>query len=201
MQANDLTFLQPLVAKILTTPFAHSSWTVQGFGFLRTYFGPKANPKRFRLNLWDSRFTIPNVSTIHDHPWDFKSIIVAGQFCNVRYDMEPVSCATGERSTHMFARIKCGITSTLEMETPKPCALTARKPELYKPGDTYAQTAEEIHETLFVDGSVTLNERIGDTEYPRVFWPVGTSWVDAKPRDATREEVHTAVTNALETWF
>ena len=84
---TDLTFLRPLVRRVLED--RHSKWTVQGFGFLRTYFGPPDAPKKFRLNLWDSDFTIPNVSTIHDHPWSFKSIIVAGDFYNQRYRLLP----------------------------------------------------------------------------------------------------------------
>ena len=82
---NDLTFLKPLVATIMQDD--RRSWTVQGFGFLRTYFGPPNAPKMYRLNLWDHHFTVPNVSTIHDHPWDFTSVIVAGEFANQRYNI------------------------------------------------------------------------------------------------------------------
>lgn len=198
---TDLTFLTPLVRRVLEDP--HSEWTVQGFGFLRTYFGPPDAPKKFRLNLWDSDLTIPNVSTIHDHPWDFKSIIIAGSFYNKRY----LLLSTKEwisgivEPTHHHVTIKTGEGGGKRKITPKICRLKSLPIEHYAPGDTYEQRADEIHETIFEDGTITLNERIGDTEHARVFWPYGTDWVDAKPRKATQAEVNSAVTYSLKEWF
>jgi hypothetical protein len=194
---TDLTFLKPLVAQVMTDPL--KAWTVQGFGFLRTYFGPADNPKRYRLNLWSSRFTVPNVSTIHDHPWDFKSIIIAGAFCNVRYDADD-----GYRDcfpTHRYTTIKTGEAGGLTKIGDTLTVLTAQRPELYTPGDVYKQSAHEIHETIFVDGTVTLNERVGDTQHARVFWPAGAEWVDAMPREAYDGEVKDAVSRSLKEWF
>lgn len=147
----DLTFLKPLVAQVLQDE--NKEWTIQGFGFLRTYFGFPINPKRYRLNLWDHQFTVPNVSTIHDHPWDFKSIIIAGEFANQRYNMETNSY----NPTHSYATMKTGVGGKLDFSTTKTCALYPKNEELYFHGDTYQQLANEIHETKFVDGSVTLN--------------------------------------------
>lgn len=195
---HDLTFLKPLVSSILQDE--RRSWTVQGFGFLRTYFGPADAPKKFRLNLWDHRFTVPNVSTIHDHPWDFSSVIVAGEFANQRYAMKHPKL-TDITPTHTYSTIKTGEGGGLERSDVDYCVLLRPPLEQYWPGDTYRQHASEIHETLFEDGTVTLNERIGDTEHARVFWPYGTDWVDAIPRPATREEVSDAVLNSLRRWF
>lgn len=192
---HDLTFLRPLVEKIMRTPLAHQTWTVQGFGFLRTYFGPPDAPKRFRLNLWDSRFTVPDVSTIHDHPWDFTSIVVAGVFANQRYAVDPCG------QTHHFTTIKTGEGGGLEKADTHEVGLLPKHVELYAPGEVYTQAADEIHETIFKDGTVTLNERIGDTQHARVFWPFGTDWVDAIPREATRGEVGDAVACSLGKWF
>jgi len=193
--ATDLTFIKPLVSTILRDK--NREWTVQGFGFLRTYFGPPELPKKYRLNLWDSKFTVQNVSTIHDHPWDFKSLIIAGRFSNQRYDLEINEILP----THSYTTIKTGEGGGLSKSPLKSCILYAKYREAYKPGDTYSQQANEIHETLFLDGSITLNERIGDTEQARVFWPYGTEWVDAIPRKATTEEISEAVGKSLETWF
>jgi len=197
---TDLTFLKPLVRRVLMDE--RNDWTVQGFGFLRTYFGPADAPKKFRLNLWDSRFTVPNVSTIHDHPWDFKSVIIAGHFINQRrYTMPWVSPPdVFPYPTHAFATLKTGEGGGLENAF-SACVLEKRAKEVYVPGDVYHQRADEIHETLFMDGSVTLNERTGDTEHARVFWPWGTHWVDAMPRPATRAEVVSAVDHSLKEWF
>lgn len=194
---TDLTFLRPLVASVLRDQ--QREWTVQGFGFLRTYFGPAETPKKYRLNLWAHRFSVPNVSTIHDHPWDFKSVIVAGNFANQRYSIRSTPPRTNP--THTYTTIKTGVGGGLLREEQKDCTLVACPLEGYHPGDTYQQRAHEVHETLFTDGAVTLNERIGDTEQARVFWPYGTDWVDAFPRPATRDEVNDAVHTSLRMWF
>ncbi len=196
---TDLTFLKPLVSSILRDE--HREWTVQGFGFLRTYFGPADAPKKFRLNLWDSRFTVPNVSTIHDHPWSLKSLIVAGRLWNQRYTLEQRESYSPCFPTHAFTIIKTGEGGGLEKSPIQTCNLIAKVEEAYYLGGTYAQRADEIHETRFFDGTITLNERVGDTEHARVFWPYGTEWVDAMPRPATPYEVASAVDYSLREWF
>lgn len=197
---TDLTFLRPLVANTLQDD--RREWTIQGFGFIRTYFGPADAPKKFRLNVWHSRFTVPHVSTIHDHPWDLTSLIVAGETFNQRYRMMnlPVQVEPLDY-THAFTTIKTGVGGGLEKSPFNACVLEKYPTEHYRPGDSYQQHAEEIHETKFLDGSVTLNERIGDTERARVFWRYGTDWVDAFPRAATRDEVADTVLYSLREWF
>jgi hypothetical protein len=198
---SHLSFVRALVRTVLMDD--SREWTVQGFGFLRTYFGPPDNPKRFRLNLWNSDFTVPNVSTIHDHPWDFTSLVVAGEMENRRYYMrrEPVAGVSLRAPTHSYTTIRTGVGGGLIKAEPQHCVLVPFSRESYSPGDTYAQRASEIHETKFKDGSITLNERIGDTEMARVFWPFGTSWVDAIPRPATQFEVDRTVNASLVEWF
>lgn len=198
---TDLTFIKPLVSAVLQDD--RREWTAQGFGFLRTYFGPADAPKKFRLNLWNRRFTVPNVSTIHDHPWDLTSLIVAGQLVNMRYCLRDIR--SGPRPTvgptHDFTTIKTGEGGGLEKAPVQYCELDPYPTEVYRPGMSYKQHAEEVHETIFADGTVTLNERIGDTEHARVFWPYGTDWVDAIPRKATHEEVADTVLHSLRNWF
>jgi hypothetical protein len=188
---EPMTFIKPLVAALLRDG-ERRDWTVQGFGFLRTYFGPLGELKRFRLNLWHSKFTVSNVSTIHNHPWDFKSVIIAGSFINQRF-----ICRTGPPYTHTHAIIKTGITSKAEITEMQHCRLISCLAESYASGDTYEQFCNEIHETKFSDGAITLNERIGDTEHARIFWPYGTEWIDAKPRRATPHEIAFGITEAL----
>jgi hypothetical protein len=199
---TDLTFLKPLIRRILVWP-EHSQWTVQGFGFLRTYFGPPDEPKRFRLNLWDSKYRVDNVSVIHDHPWHFTSVIVAGVLCNYRYVMQHPKL-NDITPTHSFTTIKTGEGGGMEKSPIEHCVLIQpHKVEFYSPGDTYYQHASEIHETAYKDGTVTLNERVptGDGEHARVFWPYDTDWVDAMPRPATADEVSDIVSRSLARWF
>lgn len=192
MSLASLTYLKPLVARVLRD--YNTIWSVQGFGMMRTYFGPPDNPKEFRLNLWDSRLAVPGVSTIHDHPWDFESIIVSGAFINQRFHFE----TDYDRATHVYTTIKTGEGGGMEKSPTKTCILEPSRPELYQPGDIYRQKANEIHETIYVDGCITLNQRVGDTQHARVFWPTGTQWVDAEPRAATPVERAAAIAQALE---
>ncbi len=196
---HNLQFIKPFVERVLrdnTTP-----WSVQGFGMLRTYFGPPSNPKRFRLNLWSSRLAVPNVSTIHDHPWDFESIIVCGGFENQRFKMEWEPPSVFPNPTHAFTTIKTGAGGGMEKSPVQPCVLLPYATEHYFPGDTYAHKADEIHETRYQDNCITLNDRTGDTQHARVFWPWGTEWVDAEPRDVSSEFVYHIVQNTLREHF
>lgn len=167
-------------------------WTIQGFGMLRTYVG---SDRKFRVNIWDNRFAVPGVSMIHDHPWDFTSNIIVGSIVNIRYI--EVACAL-RACEYSYAKIKCGpgggmetCVSDLELH-PLPL-------EYYDEGDTYRQRANEIHETKFMDGTVTLIERTfrEDTEHARVFWRRDSNWVSAEPRVATSEEVIMFIDSAL----
>lgn len=164
-------------------------WTVQGFGFIRTYLDAD---KRWRLNVWHNDLRVPNVSAIHDHPWDFVSYIIAGRMMNTKYFQEP-----GKLPTHNFFEIITGEGGGPSGETYS-CTLSDAEHQVYVPGNIYSQIRTEIHETRFTDGTVTLNDRSPPTpdHKARVFWPVGEKWVDAIPRDATKEEIELAVGEA-----
>lgn len=195
---TDVRFLKPLVEQLLREPDYHE-WTVQGFGMLRTYIGPESNPSKFRLNIWDSRFAVPEVSTIHDHPWHFDSVIVAGAFCNVRYREDKNRTAY----THESMLIIPGPDGGPTKQPTEGAHLTALTPELYVAGDVYYQSADEIHQSIPYNGTVTLNDRTrtGGEDRARVFWPRGQKWVDAKPRKATLEEVRLSCRDSLMRWF
>lgn len=198
---TDVRFLKPLIERVLRNSDDYV-WSTQGFGMLRTYLGPKEDPKRFRLNIWDSRFTVPGVSTIHDHPWHFDSIIVAGAFCNVRYDMSPYG-GLGIAPTHHYFEIKTGPGGGPDVLAPSACVLSPRRPELYAGGDVYNQQSVEIHESIPADGTVTFNERsrVGDGEHARVFWPYGEKWIDAEPRSANAVQAKHVCNDSLNRWF
>jgi hypothetical protein len=170
-------------------------WTVQGFGMIRTYFG--ANSKQYRLNVWDHHLKVPGVSTVHDHPWDFESWVLSGELINTRYVEDPHS---GDEYQYMI--IKTGEGGHADSD-PFRIRLRPTPTERYQTGDTYRQAANEIHETNYSDGTVTLNARVGDTEKARVFWADDCGkgyWVDAKPREATGLEVSETTAWALDHW-
>ena len=166
-------------------------WSLQGFGMLRTYIG---GDKRFRLNVWHSKLAVPNVSIIHNHPWNFRSWIMAGKFTNVRFDI-------GVGKPFLMMEIEPGEHFEGSTEQPRRVWLDAHEPEEYFAGDTYEQTWDEVHASYYDDGTTTLNDRTGGPTgrdaRALVFWPDGESWVDAKPRPATPDEVAFATSAAL----
>lgn len=210
MRKAEMFFaMRELVRDCLLTPHARV-WTVQGFGMFRCYFGPADDPKQYRLNLWDSRFKVPGVSTVHDHPWHFNSWIMGGNFTNVRYRLGTIDYASVGRPavsaagwTHHGTTIKTGEGGGPDGSLTFNCYLHRLQPEMYSAGDHYEQNADEIHESFYDDGTVTLNKRtrVGDGEHARVFWPFGQEWVDAKPRRATTAEINDAISLALKKWF
>jgi len=172
-------------------------WSVQGFGMLRTYLD---DDKRFRLNIWHSAFTIPNVSIIHDHPWSFDSWIVNGRFTNVRYGISDAPRA-GD-ALYDWQVIKTGPGGGPEGDSGTIRLISRASAEHYVTGDTYHQEASEIHASYYDDGTVTLNDRtrLPDGDHARVFWPSGGQWVDAEPRPARATEITFATTAALGIW-
>ena len=159
-------------------------WTMQGFGFLRLRISD-----RMRLHVWDGRLRQTGVSDIHDHTqWAFTSNVISGSLVNIRYHLCQPTCDAAQ--PHMMAVLNCGIGGGMVQGSSNRVDLLAGKPELYLPGSTYHQEPDEIHRTLPADGTVTLIEQERrNVDTARVFWPVGGSWGDAIPRQATRDEV------------
>ena len=194
--------LRASVRLTLEHPDIFNGWTVQGFGMLRCYIPGPIYDKQFRLNIWDPTLTVPHVSTIHDHPWHFRSWIINGQFANLRYVEDRI-----DGTPYEYRVIHTGIEAAApNLDKPRlkmKMDLWADKVEIYKTGDTYMQRADEIHCSIPAPYTVTLNERtrIGDGEHARVFWPDGQEWVDAKPRTASRDEIIQATALALRSWI
>lgn len=182
-----------LVRSILEKHYAYE-WTVQGFGFLRTKIENIG-----RIHVWDSRLSVPLVSTVHTHPWPLHSTVISGELINQRFICsEDESGGLPYLAQDIHTREGGGLSGT-----PKLARLRLHTPEIYAFGAEYSQAPEEIHRTLAQDGTVTLLERPQGPplELARVFWPAGTSWVSAEPRPATGEEVRRTIQYALARWF
>lgn len=168
-------------------------WTLQGMGMLRLRLDD-----RTRLHIWDSRYKFPGVSMIHDHlQWGLKSTIVSGQMTNLRYhEVEEGESVLASR--YMFATIKAGEGCHFKHE-PRPIILKRGYNEEYWPGDSYEQDPSEIHESIPMNGTITImvKEPTEDGESARVFWPEGEQWGSAEPRAATQSEVIDIVGNAV----
>lgn len=184
----------PLTIRTILEHYDAHTWTTMGFGMIRTYLD---EAKRWRLNVWDDRLQVPDVSTIHDHPWSFTSYIFAGEMRNQRFNVMNLEFNVGE-ATHEWHSIKTGEGGG-PVEEPHFARLDALPLERYYPGHDYHQKLDEVHETMYERGTVSLNDRSAPTEAytARVFWPVGTKWVDAMPRPATKREIEDTVAVAL----
>lgn len=179
-----------LICAILDRPRAHE-WTTMGFGMIRTYLDPA---HRWRLNIWDDRLQVPGVSTIHDHPWSFTSWGFAGTLYNTRFEVHDLGTTSRVQPTHCYQDIKTGEGGGPVGGT-KLAILKRHNIETILPGQSYTQRLDEVHETTFERGTVTLNDRSAPTEAytARVFWPHGEKWVDAMPRLALAREIDDAV--------
>lgn len=168
------------VMEVLAHPFDYQ-WSLQGFGMLRTYL---AADQIDRLHIWDLESAFPEVSRIHDHPWDFTSRIVSGRMDNQRYVLD------AEHGEEFYsARILCGEKAHL-LEEPSKTLVVAKPRESYGVEELYSQEAPEFHESFPQAGTVTLVRRSFKTnrDVARVAWREG-AWGDAKPRPASREEI------------
>lgn len=178
--------LQAAVQSALERPFSYA-WTVQGMGMLRTYFG---KDQRYRLNIWDSALH-NGASMVHDHPWDLKSWVIAGRLANTRFRCDEL----GAPFNWMVIKTGEGCKKIGDSGIER---LSRNRVEYYRPGETYSQYTTEIHETGYLDGTVTLNDRTNrNGENARVFWRHGTKWVSAEPRPATYIEINNTTLRAL----
>lgn len=174
-------------------------WELQGFGMLRCYL-----PGDTRLQVWDRTFAVPNVTSIHDHPWHFDSLIVAGELENERFT-ECKPWAKDPVATHMKRSIVPGIglrRAGSGEDEPVRLVPKAGAPERYTAGMVYRQRADEIHESRPARGTVTVitRERVG-ADVARSYYPAGTEWVSAEPRLATAAERDAIIGHSLERWF
>lgn len=166
-------------------------------GMLRLYL-----TSRFRLHIWCPSQATPDVSTYHTHPWDFSSLVVAGLVQNRTFSRVLPDSLGGR--LHCCSKIKCGTGGGLcEDESTVQTYLRLDVVKIVKEGQTYSEKAEVIHESVPVEGTVTIVDRSfkEDTEHAYVFWPYGKKWVSAEPREATTEEVEKFCTVALGVWF
>lgn len=201
-----IQYVRPLALDVLRNWIKHR-WSLQGFGMLRTYV-----TRELRLHVWDSRFAVPNVTAIHDHPWNFESVVIAGRLVNTRYRVHPCTqtaeaiAAFRIRSPFIKAQIVCGTDGGNSPKTMMARSsrvwLESIEPETYGPGDTYQQQADEVHHSSYDDGTVTLVSRefLPDTEHAHVFYKAdddAAGWVSAEPREATVDEVSAIVAHAL----
>ena len=99
------------------------------------------------------------------------------------------------------ALIQPGMGGGIDANTIKPVNLCYASFSTYSEGQVYSQTANMIHVSDPVDGSITYNRRhrVGEDK-AFVYW-TGEKFVTAEPRIATQEEVSTITRRSLNLWF
>lgn len=194
LNQDQFRIMRELVKSILENPLdCGREWSLQGFGMLRLYLSPT-----LRLHVWSQEHVVQNVSTIHDHPWDFSSFVLSGRVDNRRLQEVPHG-----KPTHFKRTIKCGPGGHAMPDETKVC-LVADPLEIVRAGEAYGQLAAELHCSQPSHGAVSIIERLRpagrDPDLATVCYPLGTEWVSAEPRPATRAEVFEITDAALSRW-
>lgn len=184
--------IQSALVKSILEQWRSYTWTVQGFGFIRTKIADVG-----RIHVWDSSLATGRVSTMHTHPWPLRSTVISGELINQRFNLTELE--TGLAYTH--SRIATGEGGGLVGE-PNDVHLIAMVPETYLHGESYEQGPNEIHRSIPQDGCVTLIERPQGPplEEACVYWPRGTQWVSAEPKPAELWRIESVIGYALARW-
>lgn len=182
--------IQAALVRSILERYSSYTWTVQGFGMARTKIADVG-----RIHVWDSRLRTQLVSDVHAHPWHLKSTIISGELINQRF----AEASSG--LPYMHSRIATGEGGGLVGE-PEEVFLQADTPEFYPAGAVYQQTAQEIHRSIPMDGTVTLLERqMGEPlQETSVYWPRGGFWVSAEPCPAQDWQLSQVIKYALDRW-
>lgn len=210
--SNEFNFIHAFVAFLIRSTLQSikhqapgntvDGWTIQGFGMVRFHLDDT-----YRINIWDLNHRVENVSDIHTHPWDFDSVVVAGDVLNQRFiDVGYHNVVSKSKSikpdwlpvNHM--RITPGVHGG-GIEDLGLTHLVALKPETVPAGATYSQSADEIHRSLPTHLSITMNERRRVGEDVASVYYEGTEWVAAKPRAATAGELRKTLTEVFDLHF
>lgn len=187
---QDVLKLRTCAKFILKNAFAFE-WSLQGLGMLRLNLGDET-----RLHIWDLRHMFAGASPVHDHlQWALHSTVLSGHMGNVRYIPDDNGIE------YMYHTIRAGY-GCEKLHEPRAIRLLAHKLENFSVGDSYSQRPAEIHESMPVNGTVTIMRKAPtpDGETARVFWLKGTEWGTAEPRKATVGEVAEITHYALAQW-
>ena len=126
------------------------------------------------------------VSAIHDHRWDFESLVLRGRVENRKYNV-----VKGEVN-YVEGRVMCGPNPVHRgaRDTRGVC-LQFQSRATYTRGDSYQMYSDELHSSHPEDGTITVCMRRSASkgDDALVYWPIGEDWVSAEPRIATPEEV------------
>lgn len=147
-------------------------WSVHGLGFLRTYLD---EARTWRLHVWHRCLRNEGISALHTHPWGFRSWILTGLIIDENY------MRSSRGNWWQEGQITCG-PQFCGLEDTKLTRLLFLSSRYRSAGSAYEYQPDMIHETSFIDGTVTIIHRTppqGDGK-ASVFWPRGQVWGSAE---------------------
>lgn len=193
--------LRATVRTILRNAVNYEGWTLQGLGMLRLRLD-----ERHRLHVWSPDHRVPDVTAIHDHPWNLISHVISGEIENILYtvvDEEHDANVIARAEDYIEQPIKCGPRGCTMGESHR-VKLAEYDRVTFLAGQDYSQHYFEIHETRPSIGAVSLIETITpphvDKDVANVYFKPGAFWVSAEPRPATEYEITEITGWALAVW-
>ncbi len=143
-----------------------------------------------RLHVWDSTGNVED-PPVHNHPYDFTSRIIVGELTNTRYEEDPAG------DEYLRFRYPPAAEALRRSDTVTLSAAATTFTE----GGQYGQLAHELHASWQLPGTVTVIRCSWvDASDLTVCLRDASSWRSGQARDATRDEIKTVVSKALE-WF
>jgi len=185
----------------ILTKWHEYEWQVQGFGMIRTYLDGPGEP---RLQVWDQRLATWSNNAIHDHPWAFRSTVIAGLLYNQRFVVRH-----GGRESYPNGHTTEIIPGTrggqLSERPVVPCLISPKPVEVYGMGESYSQMHREMHLTKYLPGTVTLITRSDreEQDIARVAWYGAADEQPpfVNPYEATFDVAERIIGNALNAWW
>jgi hypothetical protein len=180
----DHSLTQALVRKILEHPDDHP-WTMQHIGLLGLRLD---NCREYRLHVWGPTYSVGE-PPVHDHPYDFTSVVVAGEMTNTRYVEDPAGTEY-QRVRYPPADEDARTTDTVRLSA---------TPTSFTTGDEYSQRADELHDSRQLPGTVTIiRMSFRDVPVLTVCTPGDAPWASGRSRPPTPDELETITSAALD---
>jgi hypothetical protein len=172
------------VRDILEHPDGHP-WKMQDIGLLALRLDDR---REHRLHVWDPESCVGE-PPVHDHPFDFTSVVIVGELVNTRYVEDPNGI---EYSRHRYWPGREGDRRT---DSVRLAASAATVPS----GARYRQSSTGLHSSRQIPATVTLI-RFGPFQEREltVCLEPGAPWVSALARPPTTAEVQRITGAALD---
>jgi len=180
----DHSLMQALVRNLLEHAEEYP-WTMQDIGLL----GLRLDDRRERrLHVWGPTYSVGE-PPVHDHPYDFTSVVVAGEMTNARYVEDPAGVEY-QRVRYTPPDEDVRTTDTVHLSS---------SAAVVRAGEEYSQRAHELHDSRQLPGTVTIiRMSFRDVPALTVCTRDDAPWASARSRPPTPDELETITRAALD---